>query len=139
MCSRYFIEKMMRRHSRSMCVFGGLRYAVAPEKRGGMVNGGSRRYEIVLIGVLFFTWGIAGLLIWKLVKGAATQRGAPAPPSGSCGLLSILRYRNIWLCCLASIGFMTWLFLMNAFAPLYMTEVARQPPRRPGSFWARVE
>jgi MFS family permease len=28
------------------------------------------------------------------------------------------------LCCLGAAGFMTWLFVMNAFAPLYITEVS---------------
>lgn len=39
--------------------------------------------------------------------------------------LSLLRHRNIWLCCVASVGFMTWLWVMHAFAPSYITEVSR--------------
>lgn len=39
--------------------------------------------------------------------------------------LSLLRHRNIWLCCVASAGFMTWLWVMHAFAPFYITEVSR--------------
>ena len=30
----------------------------------------------------------------------------------------------MWLCCLAAAGFMTWLFVMHVFAPLYITEVS---------------
>lgn len=73
--------------------------------------------------------------------------GAPLPPvepnreihtsdkerarSGQAGgiilsdYLSPLRHRNIWLCCMASAGFMTWLWVMHAFAPSYITEVSR--------------
>src|SRR5262249_21527597 len=40
--------------------------------------------------------------------------------------LSILRYRNMWLCCVGAAGFMSWLFLENVFAPLYITGVAKQ-------------
>jgi MFS family permease len=40
--------------------------------------------------------------------------------------VSILRYRNIWLCCLGATGFMSWLFAVNVFAPLYITEVAHE-------------
>jgi predicted MFS family arabinose efflux permease len=39
--------------------------------------------------------------------------------------LSLLRHRNILLCCLASAGFMTWLWVMHAFAPLYITQVSK--------------
>jgi MFS family permease len=46
--------------------------------------------------------------------------------------LSILRYRNIWLCCLGATGFMSWLFALNVFAPLYITEVAHEPPTTAG-------
>ncbi len=71
---------------------------------------------------------ILGLLIWAFVK---------EPQSASRGefhghkirfedYFSILRYRNIWLCCAGAAGFMGWLFLENVFAPLYITEVAHQ-------------
>ncbi|MGA8554807.1 MAG: hypothetical protein WB630_10335 [Candidatus Acidiferrales bacterium] len=45
---------------------------------------------------------------------------------------SILRYRNIGLCCLGAAGFISWLFLSNVFAPLYITEVAHQAPTTAG-------
>jgi MFS family permease len=44
----------------------------------------------------------------------------------------VLRYRNIWLCCIAATGFMSWLFLENVFAPLYLTQVAHQPSTTAG-------
>ena len=38
----------------------------------------------------------------------------------------------MWLCCLGTAGFMSWLFALNVFAPLYITEVAHQPPTTAG-------
>jgi predicted MFS family arabinose efflux permease len=68
---------------------------------------------------------LAGILIWKFVRepefGAARQK-----PSWIEYVL-ILRYRNVWLCCIGATGFMSWLFALNVFAPLYITEVAHQP------------
>ena len=43
------------------------------------------------------------------------------------GMFQILRYRNMWLSCLGAVGFISWLLMLNIFAPLYITEVARQP------------
>jgi predicted MFS family arabinose efflux permease len=80
----------------------------------------------------FFIAGIPGLImgavIWKFVK--EPRRGPQE--SGHHGAIklgdyfSILRYRNIWLCCIAAAGFVSWLFLDNVFAPLYLTQVAHQ-------------
>jgi predicted MFS family arabinose efflux permease len=80
----------------------------------------------------FFVAGAPGLisaiLIWLYVK-------EPQPESrgevhghkiGFGDYLSILKYRNMWLCCIGAAGFMGWLFLENVFAPLYITEVAHQ-------------
>lgn len=80
----------------------------------------------------FFVAGAPGLisavLIWLYVK-------EPQPESrgevhghkiGFADYLSILKYRNMWLCCIGAAGFMGWLFLENVFAPLYITEVAHQ-------------
>lgn len=41
-------------------------------------------------------------------------------------LVSLLSYRNVWLGSIGAVGFMTWLFLVNTFAPLYITQVAHQ-------------
>jgi hypothetical protein len=40
--------------------------------------------------------------------------------------LSLLRYRNMLLCCVGAAGFMTWLFVMHLFVPLYITQVFRR-------------
>jgi MFS family permease len=77
---------------------------------------------------------LLGLLIWKFVKepdrgSASGVHGQPVKPRD---FLSVLRYRNMWLCCAGAAGFLTWLFLHNIFAPLYITEVAHQPPTTAG-------
>jgi len=39
---------------------------------------------------------------------------------------------NVWLCIIAASAFMSWLYLFNAFAPLYMAEVKGLDPRVAG-------
>ena len=87
----------------------------------------------------FFVAGVPGilmgLLIWKFVKEPERRGGV-----GSLGrannsfreYLSILRFPNVWLCCAGAGGFVSWLFLQNVFAPLYITEVAHRPPTTAG-------
>lgn len=84
----------------------------------------------------FFFAGLPGLLsgflIWKFVEEPpATDRGGREKASFA-DYLSIVRYPNIWLCCLGAAGFMSWLFALNVFAPLYITEVAQQPATTAG-------
>ena len=69
---------------------------------------------------------VLGILLWKFVREPANRAEAAHhhKPSWS-DYLALLRHRNILLCCLAAAGFMTWLFVMNAFAPLYITEVLK--------------
>jgi MFS family permease len=80
----------------------------------------------------FFVAGIPGLVIAVLIL-----RFVREPPAGAANgshshrqtlseALSLFRYRNIRLCAIGAIGFMTWLFVENAFAPLYITRVAHQ-------------
>lgn len=77
---------------------------------------------------------IIGLLIWKFVKEPPPKAAWDAhhPRPGFSDYFSVLRHRNMWLCCLASAGFISWLFLMNVFAPLYITQTARQPATTAG-------
>jgi predicted MFS family arabinose efflux permease len=86
----------------------------------------------------FFAAGIPGMvmgfLLWKFLRepvrsGEANSHRAKASWKD---YFALLRYRNIWLCSLASVGFMTWLFVMHAFAPLYITEVSKQTPTLAG-------
>ncbi len=87
----------------------------------------------------FFAAGIPGILmgilIAKYVKEPAKRVAGQGFQQGRITLkdcLSILRYRNVWLCCLGTAGFMSWLFLQSVFAPLYITEVAHQAPTTAG-------
>jgi MFS family permease len=79
---------------------------------------------------------VMGILLWKFVKEPEKQPSLiHKQHHGSAAImdyLSILRFRNIWLCCLGASGFMCWLFLLNVFAPLYITEVGRQAPTTAG-------
>jgi predicted MFS family arabinose efflux permease len=73
---------------------------------------------------------LTGLLIWKFVREPALG-GAHEQPSW-LEYISLLRHRNIWLCCIGATGFMSWLFAVNVFAPLYITEVVHQPATMAG-------
>ncbi|MFY9804021.1 MAG: MFS transporter [Candidatus Acidiferrales bacterium] len=80
---------------------------------------------------------LMGLLIWKFVKEPQHDAPVGAHPEARHSVrlrdyFSILRYRNIWLCCIGAAGFISWLFLSNVFAPLYITEVAHQAPTTAG-------
>jgi len=84
----------------------------------------------------FFVAGIpgllAGFLIWKFVKEPSADGGTTHQKPSLREYFSLLRYRNIWLCGLGATGFMSWLFALNVFAPLYITEVAHEPPTTAG-------
>ncbi|MGH9701784.1 MAG: MFS transporter [Candidatus Acidiferrales bacterium] len=84
------------------------------------------RWAFFVAGVPGF---LTGLLIWKFVR--EPKQGSGEGMHGRAiqfrDYFSILRYRNIWLCCAGASGFISWLFLGNVFAPLYITEVAHQP------------
>jgi MFS family permease len=77
----------------------------------------------------FFAAAIPGLLmsvlVWKFAHEPAAESGIHEQPAFS-EYISILRYRNIWLCCLGAAGFMSWLFALTVFAPLYITQVAHE-------------
>jgi len=84
----------------------------------------------------FFVAGIPGVLmgflIWKLVKEPASNGNAGHGKPSWADYFSILRYRNMWLCSLGAAGFMSWLFVLNVFAPLYITQVAHQAATKSG-------
>jgi len=87
----------------------------------------------------FFVAGVPGilmgLLMWKFVKEPHRDDVGDVEARHRVKLgdyFSILRYRNIWLCCVGAAGFISWLFLSNVFAPLYITEVAHQAPTTAG-------
>jgi predicted MFS family arabinose efflux permease len=84
----------------------------------------------------FFVAGIPGvllgLLLWKFVKEPVSHASGGQQKPSLTEYVSILHYRNIGLCCLGATGFMSWLFAVNVFAPLYITEVAHQSPTTAG-------
>jgi predicted MFS family arabinose efflux permease len=86
----------------------------------------------------FFVTGIPGmilgLLIWRFVRepGELEAAGSHHSKPSFREYLSLLRYRNMLLCCLGAVGFMTWLFVMHVFAPLYITEVSQRSATQAG-------
>ncbi len=84
----------------------------------------------------FFLAGVPGFLmgalIWKFVKEPAHEETESHEKPTLRDYVSLLRFRNMWLCCLGATGFMSWLFALNVFAPLYITEVAHQPATTAG-------
>jgi predicted MFS family arabinose efflux permease len=71
---------------------------------------------------------ILGIILWKYMREPQRSDSAGLRRATPSEYLSLLRHRNIWLCCLGSAGFMTWLWVMHAFAPLYITEVTKNTP-----------
>lgn len=86
----------------------------------------------------FFLAGAPGLLMAVLIARFVHEpRTEEKPGSESHGigledLRSLISNRNVWMGAIGAVGFMTWLFLINAFAPLYITEVAHQTPTTAG-------
>jgi predicted MFS family arabinose efflux permease len=84
----------------------------------------------------FFVAGAPGLVLGVIamfyvrepVRGDATEshklRLADIP--------TLLGNRNVLLCCLGGIGFISWLFLQSAFGPLFITAAMHQDPRTAG-------
>jgi predicted MFS family arabinose efflux permease len=122
-----------------------------PERRGrnvGIVVSAAALIGLALAPVLttqvaahlgwraaFFVAGLPGLVMAYLIARHVREPQQPraaARHQSVRGIFSILRYRNVWLCALAATGFMTWLFLQHAFAPLYMTRVEHLDPRVAG-------
>ena len=80
----------------------------------------------------FFVVAVPGLVLALLIalvveEAPTTPRTATMPARPRVAVfVRLLGYRNLWASALAAAGFMTWLFLINAFGPLYITEVQHQ-------------
>jgi predicted MFS family arabinose efflux permease len=80
----------------------------------------------------FFIVGVPGLIMAILIGRYVTEPLANGRSQGVHGLVlrdlrSLLSHWNVWAAAVGAVCFMTWLFLINAFAPLYITEVQHQP------------
>ena len=77
----------------------------------------------------FFAAGLPGFVLAFLIQRYVSEpvRSAGHGRIDIGGIFKILRCRNMWLSCLGAVGFISWLLMQNIFAPLYITEVARQP------------
>lgn len=86
----------------------------------------------------FFLAGVPGLimalLIGRFVHEPQKEEKVRGESHGLdiADLGSLLSYRNVWIGAIGAMGFMTWLFLVNAFAPLYIIDVAHQPATTAG-------
>ena len=91
----------------------------------------------------FFVAGMPGIVLGLLITiyvieprqqagNPAATADAPAGPATLGEFFSVLRYRNMLLCCVIAAANLTFLFLLNVFAPLYVTQVAGQAPTTAG-------
>jgi len=122
--------------------------AVSPERRGlamgVMQNFGSNLLgsfvaPVVLVGFAtafgwhhaFFLAGVPGLicafLLWRFVKEPPPSYAYTHDPAARAGLFKlladILKHRNMVLCALGAIFFVSYLVITWAFLPLYLTQV----------------
>lgn len=80
----------------------------------------------------FFLAGAPGLIAALLIGTCVREprnpqaRGQDEHRLALHDLGALLAYGNVWKGAVGAVGFMTWLFLVNAFAPLYITDVAHQ-------------
>lgn len=78
----------------------------------------------------FLFAGAPGVVLALLIA-AFVQEAPPKPVVGSprrllAELRELVAYRNLWLSSVGAAGFMSWLFLVNGFGPLYITQVEHQ-------------
>ena len=74
---------------------------------------------------------IMGLIMVRFVREPAKHAQALAKKQ-KLDYASVLRERNIWLIILSCAGFVTWLMVTSAFAPVYLTEVDKFSPTEMG-------
>jgi len=90
----------------------------------------------------FFVAGVPGVILGILItffvaepKQQANNPAAlagPTRPASIGDFFSVLRYRNMLLCCVAAAANLTGLFFVSVFGPLYITQVAGQAPTTAG-------
>lgn len=79
----------------------------------------------------FLVAAVPGLLLAALIglfvkedPARVSSRGVDRPRA--VDVLRLLHSRNLWASAVGAAGFMTWLFLVSTFGPLYITEVQHQ-------------
>ena len=86
----------------------------------------------------FLLAGAPGLIMALFIARFVQEPERPKSPQadshrvGLNDLRSLLAYRNVWMGAIGAVGFMSWLFLVSAFAPLYITDIAHQTPTTAG-------
>ncbi|HUK58267.1 MAG TPA: MFS transporter [Stellaceae bacterium] len=82
----------------------------------------------------FFVAGIPGIILglflWKYVQ-EPRREGLKQRPNLK-DLASVVKYRNVVLCCLTAAANLTALMLVGIFAPLFITQVMHEDPRVAG-------
>lgn len=108
-------------------------FAVAPVLTTQVASSIGWRWAFVVAGA---PGVILGFLIWWFVREPgreqATSQAAAAERPGLRDFATLLKYRNIRLAAIGNMGFVGWLILYNTFCPLYIIEVAGQPPTTAG-------
>ncbi|MEP7311975.1 MAG: MFS transporter [Pseudomonadota bacterium] len=104
-----------------------LGYAVAPIVLVALADAYDWRTAFYLAGVPGL---VCAFIIWKVVRepdpkaiaalSPDTHGGAGAP---RMGLFTMLRIRNIWLCCAIATFMVAWLLIAGGFLPLFLTQV----------------
>jgi MFS family permease len=84
----------------------------------------------------FFVAGVPGVIlgffIWKYVAEPVRQASADERRPQFREFFSVVKYRNVVLCCFAGAANLTAIFFFQVFSPLYITQVAHQPPTTAG-------
>lgn len=85
----------------------------------------------------FFVAGAPGLVLAVLValfvdEAPRERTGSAGPAAARKDLGALMRNRNLWASAVGAAGFMSWLFLFNAFGPLYVTAIEHQPATTAG-------
>lgn len=70
--------------------------------------------------------GLLAILIGIFVRESHGERRSTGPRSRVTDFFRFLGSRNLWASAVGAAGFMTWLFLVSAFGPLYITRVEHQ-------------
>ena len=104
--------------------------AIGPILVTQIASNSSWHYAFYIAGIPVF---VVGLVILAFVKDPSKTTDHNQHPKPTLDdFKQLLKNRNIWLCCIAASSFMSWLFLFNAFGPLYISEVRGQDPRLAG-------